>query len=370
MFYQIKPTKHYFFFSLLFQIFVRNLSLRMMRSILSLFRFGRLFLIIFISTIIIRLSIILSNGIMSGDDTIQMKMTKHTKYVPNISNKNTSQWLVHTSQCRIPNVPIFDDEIRKIYSSKKNRKWRYKKSIEPIELSKIRRLNNVFVDIPKNLRCNITEIVRLMKTESYDLGKTIYDVSGLVHTGSFDAVQVKCAGFNLTKVIPMLPVKKTQIGWLSHFESKKSPFQKPNILMFGIDSLSRFNFHRHLLKTKDFLSEKSFVKFYGHHKVGGNSFPNMIPMMIGDLVDNWYKLWNKDKKLDVLPLIFEKYRNNGYLTTYIEDTSEWGLFESHETKGFYKVPFDYYLRPFSLLMEHDVLNRYSYRQKLQTEVIF
>lgn len=54
------------------------------------------------------------------------------------------------------------------------------------------------------------------------------------------------------------------------------------VAVIGIDSISRLNFMRQMVKSYHFITEElNGDVMYGFTKVGENTFPNVIPMLTG-----------------------------------------------------------------------------------------
>ena len=56
-----------------------------------------------------------------------------------------------------------------------------------------------------------------------------------------------------------------------------------NVAILIIDSLSQQGLVRNLPKTKTYLDDQGGILFNGHHKVGRNSYPNMMALLSGEL---------------------------------------------------------------------------------------
>ena len=78
----------------------------------------------------------------------------------------------------------------------------------------------------------------------------------------------------------------------------------PNILLLGIDSVSRLNFERHFPLTKKIIAQNNFYTMYGYNKVGENTFPNLIPLLTGFYAED---IWNKStyNDFDDFPFIWK-----------------------------------------------------------------
>ena len=58
-----------------------------------------------------------------------------------------------------------------------------------------------------------------------------------------------------------------------------------SVVVFIIDALSQSNFLRCLPRTKNYLDSQGGILFRGHHKVGHNSYPNVMGLLSGELGD-------------------------------------------------------------------------------------
>ncbi|XP_065164526.1 uncharacterized protein [Atheta coriaria] len=130
-----------------------------------------------------------------------------------------------------------------------------------------------------------------------------------------------------------------------------------NVLILGIDAVSRMNLHRQMPKTVEYLQELQAVEMLGYNKIGDNSFPNLIVMLSGH---NETELNNAcrptdDSFYDDCEFIWDKFKSNGYITAFGEDTANIGLF-TYERRGFHEQPTDYYYNHFDFIAENNVGN--------------
>ncbi|UYV74235.1 hypothetical protein LAZ67_11002565, partial [Cordylochernes scorpioides] len=140
-----------------------------------------------------------------------------------------------------------------------------------------------------------------------------------------------------------------------------SDSKKYCILILGVDSVSRLNFHRQFPRTMELLNEElEGVEMLGYNKVGDNTFPNLIPITTGLSESELEKLCfpNSDTPLDDCPLIWKRYSEAGYRTFYAEDTPMMATF-NYLKRGFNKIPTDYYFRPFILAYEQALGKNHS-----------
>ncbi|XP_015906419.3 uncharacterized protein [Parasteatoda tepidariorum] len=134
-----------------------------------------------------------------------------------------------------------------------------------------------------------------------------------------------------------------------------------NVLVIGIDSVSRLSFIRNLPKTYKFLKHNlnAFI-FRGMTKVGDNTWPNLGAILMGKAV--YGKELPKVKKpsgtYDSWPFIWKNFSEAGYATLFAEDQPAIGLF-TYLRGGLRDPPTDHYLRPFWLVVQTSLLHRLS-----------
>lgn len=313
------------------------------------------------------------------------------------------KYLIYSDTCKLKDWPVFDDETRPIFvnvSSKTRFCTRKKYNIE------IARHNYTWVKIHvpgyKDLggwRCWARELVRVKSNDRWDYGPDgfvgplgmLYNFDrDLMSTRTkhpqqtWDSVQVFCnkSILNSKPFEHYYSVALIQKYYPSETlataadddssattTAAKTTHNKTNVLLLGIDSISRLNFLRHFIRTKAFVEEKGFIPLYGYHKVGENSFPNIFPMMTGRQVDEyWNSKTPNDFRFDSTPLIFYDFNKNGYLTTFVEDMARFGFF-TYGKPGFREQPTHYYPRPFNFAIYNDLYSSYScYFKKLECEV--
>ncbi|CAN7942821.1 unnamed protein product, partial [Ixodes hexagonus] len=134
----------------------------------------------------------------------------------------------------------------------------------------------------------------------------------------------------------------------------------PNVLIFGLDSVSRLSMMRLLPKTYEFLVNKlGAVVFRGMNKVGDNTYPNLVALLTG--LEAYRQVPHPGptgKTFDGTPLIWKDFKNAGYRTLFAEDFPRFGLF-NYLARGFERPPTDLYLRSFWLAIEDSFLIRSS-----------
>ncbi|CAH0726076.1 unnamed protein product, partial [Brenthis ino] len=128
-----------------------------------------------------------------------------------------------------------------------------------------------------------------------------------------------------------------------------------SVIIMGVDAVSRLNFHRTMPRTLAMLKKKGAVELLGYNKVGDNTFPNLIPMLMGKSVTELKTSCTPNEKatFDNCPFIWEWYKEAGYYTAFGEDSSSLGTF-NYEKAGFIRTPTDYYIHTFINEAENNV----------------
>ncbi|XP_026757264.2 uncharacterized protein LOC113516955 isoform X2 [Galleria mellonella] len=138
-----------------------------------------------------------------------------------------------------------------------------------------------------------------------------------------------------------------------------------NILILGIDAVSRLNFYRTMPKTLAYLKTKGAIDLAGYNKVGDNTFPNLIPMLLGLTPEELTKTCIPYKKatFDNCPFIWEWYKQAGFYTAFGEDSSSLGTF-NYLKVGFINTPTDYYIHTFINEAEKKAGNNHDFNSYL------
>ncbi|KAK2577450.1 hypothetical protein KPH14_003555 [Odynerus spinipes] len=130
-----------------------------------------------------------------------------------------------------------------------------------------------------------------------------------------------------------------------------------SILVIGLDSVSRLNFHRSMPKTVKALEALEAAEMLGYTKVADNTYPNLITVLSGLNQAELEKLcWQHAKKtFDECPFIWKEMSSLGYRTVFGEDACQMTIFNFLKP-GFKKQPTDYYLRPYCIETENNIGN--------------
>ncbi|KAG5881567.1 hypothetical protein JTB14_035011 [Gonioctena quinquepunctata] len=265
-------------------------------------------------------------------------------------NKSLVGFVINTPGCRIPDLNPFDEGVKKY-----------------IEKPTAPKCNN---GTPPLFESNTTSIYPLNSSLVF---YNITDISELkvLLPGEYSA---SCFGFNesaeireeFIKVIcthDNTTVYKDMFSFVPLKESIRNSVvsdKKLNILVVGLDAVSRLNLHRQMPKTVDYLRKLEAVEMLGYNKVGDNTFPNLIPVLTGmfegELKNN---CWPSDKHFfDNCHFVWKDYKKRGYVTVYGEDSSWMGLF-NYQRRGFRKQTVDYAYNYFNRISENEIGNSHN-----------
>lgn len=129
-----------------------------------------------------------------------------------------------------------------------------------------------------------------------------------------------------------------------------------SVLIIGVDTVSRLNFHRQMPLTLKFLVQNlSAVELLGYNKVDDNTFLNLVPVLTGLSKNELEKsCWpSRNSIFDDCSYVWDTFRAAGYTTAFAEDAPWMGMFH-YLKRGFRKQPTDYYARPFNYQAEESI----------------
>lgn len=164
---------------------------------------------------------------------------------------------------------------------------------------------------------------------------------------------------NFTQFIPLVPLKPGIEEAKSRKSESESGDGRLNIIIVGVDSISKLNFLRHFQKTHKFLKENlHYFELRGYTKVADNTFPNLVPLLSGHFIEQYWNESMRDMFFDDVDFIWKNYSERGYRTLFAEDAPQIATF-NYLKKGFRDPPADYYFRPFALAVEKSLIRRES-----------
>ncbi|XP_049866942.1 uncharacterized protein LOC126367468 isoform X2 [Pectinophora gossypiella] len=128
-----------------------------------------------------------------------------------------------------------------------------------------------------------------------------------------------------------------------------------NVLIVGMDTMSRARAHHSIPKTLRYMREHDWLDYQGYQKVGANTYPNIMAILTGKNYTEVSKACGMTMDNCQQLLIWNKFRDAGYVTAYGEDNLK--LPDTFSTRhGFKTPPTDHYTRPFFLTGEHRIGN--------------
>lgn len=296
-------------------------------------------------------------------DVFQMQYLtiQFTKPIINSVTSDEKSYTIYTPGCKIPYMDPFDQHIKeyittmKMPNCNKGKPPLFESNLNSIYLLNSSLSSYQLNDTTKLDCCYAPFFRREPKEDESDNKITISNC--LYFNDSVDIneefIQVNCKYDNTTiyeDTFAFVPIKKK-----NNIKSKSM-----NVLVVGLDAVSRLNLHRQMPKTVSYLKEIEAVELLGYNKVGDNTFPNLIPILTGlsekELVDDCWP--TSDDRFDNCTFIWDLYRNGNHLTAYGEDASWMGLF-NYQRKGFKKQPTDYAYNYFNRYSESKIGNAKS-----------
>ncbi|GBL97185.1 hypothetical protein AVEN_144621-1 [Araneus ventricosus] len=299
-------------------------------------------------------------GAISTNKNFMLNQTQSSAIKSNISSTENAVLLIDTPGCKIPRLDPWDPTVKHLielqdpYVCPGAPLFMNSNPGGSIALNKTI-LETYYNMTPEELVCYYQPIYRKHEEEwsereiSFFSGNVIKLEFGAPLGEDHVAVSCKLNGKQYEQYFPLVRLKE-------NVEVERNSLVPPNpnlnVILIGIDSVSKLNFLRHFPRTHAFLNEKlKPFEMNGYTKVGDNTFPNLVPMLTGQFVEYW---WNETVKntmfFDNVGFIWKKYAKRGYRTFYAEDNPFAGTF-NYIKRGFYNPPTDYYFRPLALALE-------------------
>lgn len=277
-------------------------------------------------------------------------------------NETNKSFLVYTPGCRIPKLNPFDKTVKRFYSrtpgdydcGPKRPLFHVKDhgtvSIDEVTLYK---QHKVFLN---QTDCFFNPITRKRSgrkpDDTFILGKTHAMIFDLPIDD--DCILLKCKKGNktfATEVLALTPLKPSvETKLKSSMKTNGNFTEKLNVIIVGIDSISKLNFMRYFRRTMNLLRNLTAIELNGFTKVADNTYPNLIPLLTGHHRNHYKILEKRFGFYDDVDFIWKSYSKVGYRTFFSEDAPNMGTFVLNR-RGFKNPPTDYYSRPFSIAAE-------------------
>ncbi|XP_055896897.1 uncharacterized protein LOC106052529 isoform X3 [Biomphalaria glabrata] len=127
-----------------------------------------------------------------------------------------------------------------------------------------------------------------------------------------------------------------------------------DVIIFGLDSVSRLAWLRHLPLTRDyFVKVLNGIEMEGYNILGDGTPAALTPLLTGyreDELPEARRGYPGAKPVDDFPWIWKDFKEAGYVTAWGEDTAHLGTFQ-FRLLGFTNQPTDHYYRDFPLATE-------------------
>lgn len=351
-------------------IALRNAKAKIKCPAVSIIRKGYLYRILIIGIVLLS-SIYLIDFTTSHIDEIShytnllkrpgLLLAKDEDYSNEIDEVVDENYFVKTNGCRIVKMEIMNDQIRSFFPSEKpknincgppaltdsDEKYLWINLTEP-ELKKYYNISS-----QEQLQCYFTSFTRLT---DYSVVKN--DTINPLHFGQkskidSEFIQVFCENSNQSQLY---------VDFHSFFpkkieEEKKEENEKFNVMILGVDSVSKLNFHRMFnTSSKTILENLNAIELQGYNKVGDNTYPNLVPLLSGltaDELNGACLSSNASIYFDNCRFIWNDFKRKGFGTLFSEDSAVLSVF-NYFKNGFEKRPVDYYFRTILHQMEKDI----------------
>lgn len=279
---------------------------------------------------------------------------------------NLRDFLVKTKGCRIPRMDPFDDSVISFIENQTKSVCNEGKpplvDSNDTSLFVLRSSLEAYYLNVSLFRCCYKAFWRVEPTNKQQLDKQVsYSKKCVEFVDSVNVydefVKVLCYNANNNIVykdfFAFVPFKRKQ----NRHPHPDKPFL--NVLVVGLDSVSRLNLHRQMPKTVKYLKQLNAVEMLGYNKVGDNTFVNLIPVLTGFSKDElgtdcWPSIHDR---FDKCRFLWDDFQKQGYVTAYAEDAAWMGLF-NYMKLGFRKQPTDYYWGSFNREAENCIGNAF------------
>ena len=137
--------------------------------------------------------------------------------------------------------------------------------------------------------------------------------------------------------------------YVPHKPSQPRLADQYSVTILVIDALSQLNYKRSFPATLSVVESVPGILYQGHHRIGLNSYPNVMALLSGETGGVWPEdipnrvgMYYIDQERQ--PLLSYVFRQHGYLTMQMEDVQNMGDFNRKGVVGFMQPPADIYYR--------------------------
>lgn len=309
-------------------------------------------------------------GAMAKPNTPDVVTQEYVSLSPSVYTPiGSGGFLVRNKGCRLPAMDPFDPATRH-FITKESFECEYGKSLPLIESNNTALfVNPLALNEFYNISCCARPFSRTKDNDNavtYDTQCYPFQNYAAVYA---EFMKVECSRNNeviYKDYYVFLPRKPSVEERCKQALSKDTlRDDRLSVLVLGIDSVSRMNFHRMMPKTVKLLRSLGAVEMLGYTKVADNTYPNLVPLLSGLNQDELQKLcWQTPQStFDECPLLWKNFSAAGYRTVFGEDAYTMTTF-NYLKPGFREEPTDYYLRPYCLGAEKDIGNTHKLNANL------
>ncbi|GFS48903.1 uncharacterized protein TNIN_22251 [Trichonephila inaurata madagascariensis] len=278
----------------------------------------------------------------------------YAMYMPAEGENNDipDSWESQQQACRHPTLDIINPQIQKhirdLGELKCNRESDW------IETHKGRAvINKSLTKLLGKVVCKITYVERV-DDFTVQLGKSVFlnTEEESIQLES-DFFVVKCESENKKQWKNLMAGIHRNENLVEKVRNIKPPpdSMKLNVIMYGLDSMSRMHFIRKLPKTYKYLTEElKAVVLKGYNIVGDGTPQALIPILTGSTESELPETRKRIKNaqfVDVYPFAWKNFSASGYVTAWAEEQPHVGTF-TYRLKGFKDQPTDHSMRTFFL----------------------
>ncbi|KAJ0182008.1 hypothetical protein K1T71_002730 [Dendrolimus kikuchii] len=268
---------------------------------------------------------------------------------------------INTEGCTIPDLKPFDESVNKFIERPKNVKqckdagnslldnndthiWVVSRNLQHYDIPEEYNITCCYKSFYRPAAISDISSINVDDRVLYEKCIFFYDSIEVSH----EFVRVSCT-YKFKKVYQKLFLfarRKPFISYKGDIETSQN-HSTYNVIVIGIDAISRLNFYRTMPKSLAYLKKKRAIELFGYNKLGDNTFPNVIPLLLGiKEADLKRACWpNTRASFDNCPFIWEWYKQAGYYTALGEDNARLGTFNLDKF-GFTRTPTDYYIHTF------------------------
>jgi len=328
--------------------------------------------------VLIKLFTLVNDRKLFGERTLSLSDAREDERIDlkQLEVGKRSRWLVSSTKCHIPFIEPWHESIQTYVEVKPKldcKKVLAENQPKQVALTYVKHNRLYFtreaIESEASKDCCFKSITRSKENDD-DLAYN-ETCNPIVESGidiPFELIQVECHGRNYTNVHSFVRLPSDEKKAFMRVAAKKlEENHYYNVVMVGVDTISRLNGYRQLNRTLSLL-KKNFktIEFVGYNKVGENTFPNLIPLLSGLrpeqltetqcwLASNYSQESEKgDDFLDNCKYLWNYYQDLGYLTYFSEDWPKASTF-NYLKPGFKREPTSFYGRPFTLARDDFLL---------------